>query len=152
MSAPRSSGSYRWASSSCTPFWVARAISSTPRRCSSTSIPRPRRGLLEAAEVALLVRERLEGMGLQPYAKTSGSAGMHVLVPTERGATYAETRALAVRIAKELATARPDLVSDRMARAGRAGRVLVDARTRCGSRPSCPTHSARRGDRRCRPR
>jgi len=86
-------------------------------------------GLLEAAEVALLLRDRLERMGLEARPKTSGSAGMHVLVPVAKGATYAETRALAAALAKELAEAHPGLVSDRiMGRAERAGRVLVDAR------------------------
>lgn len=90
--------------------------------------PTPPAGLLEAADVALILFERLTAMALAPRVKTSGSLGMHVLVPTERGATYAETRAFAVEIAAELAAARPDLVSDRMERAARIGRVLVDAR------------------------
>lgn len=91
--------------------------------------PTPPAGLLAAAQVALLLRDRLDGMGLAAHAKTSGSAGIHVLVPTAPGATYAETRARAARLAKELAEARPDLVSDQiMGRAARAGRVLVDAR------------------------
>ena len=91
--------------------------------------PTPPAGLLEAADVALLLRERLGAMGLDARAKTSGSAGMHVLVSARPGATYAETRALAGGLAKELAEARPDLVSDRvMGRVERAGRVLVDVR------------------------
>ncbi len=92
--------------------------------------PAPPARLLEAADVALLLRDRLVEMGLEAQAKTSGSAGMHVLVPVNHPrATYAETRALATRVAKELADVRPDLVSDRiMGRADRAGRVLIDAR------------------------
>jgi bifunctional non-homologous end joining protein LigD len=85
-------------------------------------------GLLEAADVALFLRERLVAEGFAPRVKTSGSIGMHVLAPARPGATYDETRALASRLAKELTVAHPELVTDRMERSARAGRVLLDAR------------------------
>jgi bifunctional non-homologous end joining protein LigD len=78
--------------------------------------------------IALLLQRRLDELGVCAEAKTSGSAGMHVLVPTTAKVTFEDTRAFAVQIASELTKARPDLVSDRLERAGRAGRVLVDAR------------------------
>jgi bifunctional non-homologous end joining protein LigD len=85
-------------------------------------------GLLAAADVALALRERLARIGLVAFAKTSGSAGMHVLVPVGGGASYGETREFATRLAADLARERPDRVTDRMARDARAGRVLVDVR------------------------
>jgi len=36
-------------------------------------------------QVALAVREGLDDLGITPYAKTSGSAGIHIYVPIERG-------------------------------------------------------------------
>jgi bifunctional non-homologous end joining protein LigD len=85
-------------------------------------------GLLEAAQVALLLRERLVALGMPPIVKTSGSVGMHVVVPLSEPSSHVETRAFAQRIAAELAGAHPGLVSDRLERAGRSGKVLVDAR------------------------
>jgi bifunctional non-homologous end joining protein LigD len=85
-------------------------------------------GLLEAAQVALLLRDRLVGLGLAPLVKTSGSIGMHVVLPLADARGHAETRAFAQHLAKELAEAHPERVSDRLERAGRAGKVLVDAR------------------------
>lgn len=85
-------------------------------------------GLLEAAAVALLVRRKLQRLGIGARAKTSGSAGMHVHSAAEAGATYAETRSLAAQIARELASEHPDLVSDRLDKSGRVGRILVDVR------------------------
>lgn len=87
-------------------------------------------GLVEAAKVALWLRDRLSAAGIEARAKTSGSVGIHVLAPVaEPGAvTYAQTKAIAAALARELATAHPDLVTDRLEKSGREGRVLVDAR------------------------
>lgn len=90
--------------------------------------PTPPAGLREAAEIALVLRDLLDELGLSAFAKTSGSVGMHVLVPLNGTATHVETRAFAQALAKRLVDAHPDRVSDRMERASRAGKVLVDAR------------------------
>jgi bifunctional non-homologous end joining protein LigD len=85
-------------------------------------------GLVEAADVALLLLDRLTRLGHAPRVKTSGSVGLHVLIPASPGSTHVETRAFAAQVASELAKERPELVSDRMERAARIGRVLVDVR------------------------
>ncbi len=90
--------------------------------------PTPPAGLAETARVALLVREELARCGLDAVVKTSGSAGIHVVVPLNVPVTYADTRAFAGALASRLASAHPELVSDRLERAGRAGKVLIDAR------------------------
>ena len=52
-------------------------------------------GFPEVIEVALLVKEVLDALGLVGFPKTSGSDGMHVLVPIERRHTYdADARVL----------------------------------------------------------
>jgi bifunctional non-homologous end joining protein LigD len=87
--------------------------------------PGPPAGLLAACRVALLLRDELDARGLASYPKTSGGKGLHVYVPV-RGATYDATKALARRLAQELAAAHPDLVVERMTKALRVGKVLVD--------------------------
>ena len=88
--------------------------------------PGPPAAVAECARVALLLRERLDALGLRAAVKTSGAQGLHVVVPIARGPSFAETKAFARGLAAELAAARPDLVLDRMTRAERAGRVFID--------------------------
>ncbi|CAN5328604.1 DNA ligase D [soil metagenome] len=83
-------------------------------------------GFKETVQVAVLVREALEALGLNGYAKTSGSDGIHVLVPLDRRSTYADTRRFAEVIAGALATAHPGLVTTEWTKAKRRG-VLIDA-------------------------
>ena len=56
-------------------------------------------GFPEVVEVALLVKQVLDALGLVGFPKTSGSDGMHVLVPVERRHTYDETREFAEIVA-----------------------------------------------------
>ncbi|MFC7304831.1 non-homologous end-joining DNA ligase [Streptomyces monticola] len=81
--------------------------------------------IVECCEVALWLRERLTADGLHVYAKTSGSKGLHVLVPleptpSEKVTAYA--KALAVEAEREL----PGLALHRMTRSLRPGKVFVD--------------------------
>jgi bifunctional non-homologous end joining protein LigD len=83
-------------------------------------------GFKEAVEVALLVKEVLDTLGLECYAKTSGSDGMHVLLPIARRHTYAETREFAEIVAGALARSHRGLVTTEWSKAKRRG-VLIDA-------------------------
>ncbi|UXY21895.1 non-homologous end-joining DNA ligase [Streptomyces cynarae] len=81
--------------------------------------------IVECCEVALWLRERLAADGIEAYAKTSGSKGLHLLAtvaptPSERTAEYA--RQLAVEAEKAM----PRLVVHRMTRSLRPGKVFVD--------------------------
>jgi bifunctional non-homologous end joining protein LigD len=88
--------------------------------------PGPPAGLVEAARVALLVRERLVGLGHAPVIKSSGSLGLHVACPVVPGRTFDETKAFARSIAEALAAERTDLIVARSVRSERAGRVYID--------------------------
>ena len=88
--------------------------------------PGPPAGLVEAAQVALLVRERLVDLGRSPVVKSSGGLGLHVACPLEPGRTFDETKAFARSIAEALATERSELIVARSVRAERSGRVYID--------------------------
>jgi bifunctional non-homologous end joining protein LigD len=75
-------------------------------------------GLVDCAKVALELRRRLAP--LEAFAKTSGSVGLHVLVPLA-GEPFERTKAFA----RELAAGLPGVVTTQR-REARAGRVLVD--------------------------
>jgi bifunctional non-homologous end joining protein LigD len=88
--------------------------------------PSPDVGFPETVQVALLVRELLDALGLESHVKTSGSDGIHVLVPVSRRHTYADTRRFAEVVAGALVRANPKLVTTEWSKAKRRG-VLVDA-------------------------
>ena len=60
-------------------------------------------------EAALLVRERLEAIGLQGYAKTTGGDGMHIYIPLEPIYSYDESRTFAEILAHLVQRDRPEL-------------------------------------------
>jgi DNA ligase D-like protein (predicted polymerase) len=53
-------------------------------------------------EIALVVREVMEELGLRSYPKTSGSTGMHILAPIEPDTVFPEVRRLAKALAIEV--------------------------------------------------
>jgi bifunctional non-homologous end joining protein LigD len=88
--------------------------------------PGDRVGLLECCEVALRLRDLLDGVRMEAVPKTSGSKGLQVYVPLRMPATYARTKPLAKQIAELLESQTPDAVVSRMEKSLRAGKVLVD--------------------------
>jgi bifunctional non-homologous end joining protein LigD len=88
--------------------------------------PSPDVGFKEVVQVALLVGEVLDALGLEGSPKTSGSDGMHVLVPIQRRYTYADTREFAEIVARTLARTHRGLVTTEWSKEKRRG-VLIDA-------------------------
>jgi bifunctional non-homologous end joining protein LigD len=83
-------------------------------------------GFKETVQVALLVKEVLEAVELESVVKTSGSDGIHVLVPIARRHTYDETREFAEIIASALARTHRGLVTTEWSKRKRRG-VLIDS-------------------------
>jgi bifunctional non-homologous end joining protein LigD len=76
---------------------------------------------------ALAIGDLLREKGLQPYAMTSGSRGIHVVAPLRRGPDSNTVRTVAGEWAEELAARLPDVLTTSWRKEGRGGRVLVDA-------------------------
>jgi bifunctional non-homologous end joining protein LigD len=83
-------------------------------------------GFKETVEVALLVKQVLDALELESHAKTSGSDGIHVLVPIARRHTYDQTREFCEIVASTLARTHRGLVTTEWTRAKRRG-VLIDS-------------------------
>ena len=83
-------------------------------------------GFKETVEVALLVKQALDALELESVVKTSGSDGIHVLVPIARRHTYDDTREFSAIVASALARTHRGLVTTEWARAKRRG-VLIDS-------------------------
>jgi bifunctional non-homologous end joining protein LigD len=88
--------------------------------------PSPDVGFPEVVQVALLVKQTLDALGLASFAKTSSAEGMHVLLPVERRYTYAQAREFCEIVAGALARTHRGLVTTEWSKAKRRG-VLIDA-------------------------
>jgi bifunctional non-homologous end joining protein LigD len=56
-------------------------------------------GILHAAEIALVVHDMLDGVGLESVAKSTGSKGVQVYVPLNTPATFEQTKAFSRDVA-----------------------------------------------------
>jgi len=81
--------------------------------------------VVECCEVALLLRPLLEGLGLEPAAKTSGGKGLQLYAAVS-GMSSQQTSDLAKQLAEQLESAHPALVVSKMTRALRPRKVLID--------------------------
>ncbi|MEO7238773.1 MAG: non-homologous end-joining DNA ligase [Gemmatimonadales bacterium] len=78
-------------------------------------------------QTALILRDAITSLGMNPVPKTSGSKGMHVYVPIVRGPVQKEVWRFAKALAQQLEKGFPNLITAeyRIAKRPR-GRVLVD--------------------------
>jgi bifunctional non-homologous end joining protein LigD len=83
-------------------------------------------GLRECAQVALMVRERLDDLGLDLFPVTSGSKGMQLYATLPGDLTSDQTRDLAQQLAQELTKKHPELVVWKMTKSLRPGKVFLD--------------------------
>jgi bifunctional non-homologous end joining protein LigD len=88
--------------------------------------PGPPAGIAQCCEVADVLHGLFGQLGLESFAKTSGSKGLQVYVPLNVDVSYAQTKPLARRIAELLEQRMPELVVSRMTKRLRPGKVLVD--------------------------
>jgi bifunctional non-homologous end joining protein LigD len=75
---------------------------------------------------ALGVRAALDDLGLRSFVMTTGSRGLHVIVPLRQGPTYDEVRAFGRRLAELLAERYPDQLTVEQRIAKRNGRLYLD--------------------------
>jgi bifunctional non-homologous end joining protein LigD len=75
---------------------------------------------------ALAVRDECETLGLKAFLKSTGSKGLHVVVPIEPVWEYKRIRALAKALVDRLVTRDPDSLVGKMAKSARTGKIFVD--------------------------
>jgi bifunctional non-homologous end joining protein LigD len=90
--------------------------------------PGPPAGIPECCEVAFLLRDALSQIGLESFAKTSGSKGIQVYVPLNvDGVDYDHgTKALSHALARHLEAQHPKLIVSQQRKDLRKGKVLID--------------------------
>jgi len=103
-------------------------------------------GLHECAQLALMVRERLQTIGLATAPVTSGSKGMqlYAALPGEQDADT--IRDIAREIAQGLTKLRPELVVWKMTKSLRPGKVLLDWSQNIAAKTTIAPYSLRGSD------
>jgi bifunctional non-homologous end joining protein LigD len=109
--------------------------------------PGPPATIRECCAVGLRVRELFAGIGLECFAKASGSKGLQVYVPLNRRTTYERTKPFAQAVAQALERAEPDLVVSKMTKKLRVGKVLVDWSQNTRSKTTVAVYSLRARER-----
>jgi bifunctional non-homologous end joining protein LigD len=80
----------------------------------------------EIVEAALHVRGELTRRGLEPFAKTTGGKGIHVVVPIKPKSTWKTVHSATERVANEILATAPDVFVTNMAKRLRKGRIFID--------------------------
>jgi len=88
--------------------------------------PGPHVGWGEIVEGARKIREILEHFQLESFVKTTGSKGLHVVVPLTPHASWKDTLGFTHAIAQAVARAEPARYSADLAKAGREAKIFVD--------------------------
>jgi bifunctional non-homologous end joining protein LigD len=88
--------------------------------------PGPPANMVQCCQVGLGVRAIFDKLGMESFAKTSGSKGLQIYVPLNTAVTYDKTKPFAKEIARILERAYPDKVVSDMKKALRVNKVFVD--------------------------
>ena len=106
--------------------------------------PVPNASFEKVREAALLVKLGLDSLKIPNYAKTTGSKGIHVYVPIQRGPTQKQVWTFAKEFAYALASHSPKLLTAIYQVSKRPkGRVLVDYNQNAWGRTLASVYSVR---------
>jgi bifunctional non-homologous end joining protein LigD len=104
--------------------------------------PGPPATIVECCRVAEALRPVLADAGLDPFAKTSGGKGLQ-LYASVAGLTAEQASDRAKDFAQELERVHPNLVTSRMTKSLRPGKVLIDWSQNNGSKTTVAPYSLR---------
>lgn len=77
-------------------------------------------------EAAFLVKEHLKKINLHSFVKTTGSKGLHVVIPIKRLYSWGKIKIFAYTFVKYLAAQNPQLIVANMNKVKRTGKIFVD--------------------------
>jgi len=77
-------------------------------------------------EGTLKVREKLEGLGLRTWLKTTGGKGLHVCVPITRRGEWDEVKAFTKAVVESIVADEPDRYTSKLPKASRKGKIFID--------------------------
>lgn len=88
--------------------------------------PGPGTTIIECCQIALVVRDLLDTVGLDSFPKTSGSKGLQVYVPLNTPHTHGHAASFARATGRLIERDLPDRVTTTMAKAKRVDRIFID--------------------------
>jgi bifunctional non-homologous end joining protein LigD len=107
--------------------WMSRTDAPTrPDRICFDLDPGPGVEWAQIRTAALAVREECAELGLSAFLKSTGSKGLHVVVPIEPVWEFERIRALAKALVDRLVARDPSSLVGKMAKSARTGRIFVD--------------------------
>jgi len=92
------------------------------------------------------LREQLKARGLASFVKSTGSRGLHVLVPIDRHAKFDQVRAFARDVAAQLAESDPEHLTTEVRKSKRQGRIFVDTARNAYAQTAAPPYAVRPRD------
>ena len=97
-------------------------------------------GVIQAAKD---LKDLLDKMGLPAYLKTTGSRGLHVVVPLDRKEDFDSVRTFARAAAETLVTRNPDLYTLEARKVNRGERVYIDINRNAYAQTAVAPYSVR---------
>jgi bifunctional non-homologous end joining protein LigD len=87
--------------------------------------PEPPASIKEARQVSLLLKDKLDKLGLKSYVKTSGKKGLHVLIPIKPKQSFKLTRKFVHEIGIQLTKENQSVVSE-LSDTKKPGKIFID--------------------------
>lgn len=97
-------------------------------------------------EVAFYMRELLDALGLTAFLKTTGSRGLHLVLPLDRKLPFEEVREVARLIGEEVVRQCPDQVTMEFHKKDRGGRLFLDVNRNGTAQTAVPAFAIRARD------
>jgi len=123
------------------PWGCKKGDPETPERVIFDLDPAPDVAFDRVVEGALDLRKRLGALGFEPFVKTTGGKGLHVVIAI-KGADWADAKAFAKAVATGLEADEPERYTTTIAKKARTGKIFVDYlrndRTATGVAPWSP--------------
>jgi bifunctional non-homologous end joining protein LigD len=98
----------------------------TPDRLVFDLDPAPDLGWPRVVEAAFAVKDRLAGLGLASFVKTTGGKGLHVVVPVAPQHDWGVVKPFARAFAAAMSEEAPERYTIDMAKKARTGRIFLD--------------------------
>lgn len=94
-------------------------------------------------KTALALRDVLKELGLVPFVQTTGSRGLHVVVPLDRRTPFDEVRAFAREVSAVLVERNADCCTVEQRKAKRKHRVFIDTLRNSYAQSAVPPYAVR---------
>ncbi|MFN2517906.1 MAG: non-homologous end-joining DNA ligase [Jatrophihabitantaceae bacterium] len=125
------------------PWHSRRADTERPDELRVDLDPQPGTGFLETKQVAEIVHEVLDELGVPGWPKTSGSKGLHVYVRIEPRFGFREVRRAALAFAREVERRAPAQVTTAWWKEQRGAQVFIDYNQNARDRTIAAAYSVR---------